>query len=79
MKTILLPVLAGALLCVSARPANAYSLNCNTFAGQTTCQGYDPAVGSFTAEDTGLGEVRIRTQAGNTYTCNQFRQCREGY
>ncbi|AET72536.1 hypothetical protein SXGG_00039, partial [Synechococcus phage S-CBP42] len=62
MKALIVLPLAVSLLGFIANPAHSYPLDCNSYGGQTTCRGYDPQVGSFTAENNGLGEVRIRTQ-----------------
>ena len=79
MKAILFAV---ALLVVPATSAQA-NLNCtySTLTGEVErCTGYSYELGSYTVEPTGLGsDIRIRTDSGICYVCNQFGSCRAGY
>ncbi len=78
MKALLF---AAAALTVGITPAQA-SMNC-TYSSSTgeveRCRGYDYDLGGYTATPTWGGGVRIQTDDGNTYTCNQFGSCRGGY
>ena len=74
MKAI---ILAAALLMVPA-VSHAYT-SINSCNGWGQCTGYDSNLGGFRTEETPIGETRIHTNDGNTYTCNDYGHCRGGY
>ena len=60
-------------------PALANSLTCEVTAYDTHCRGFHYNIGGFTAEETYAGEVRIKADDGNVYTCGEYTGCRGGY